>query len=399
MFTAIAFAILSSCSDGEVGDKGTGSSGGSTTPPKKSEINGIEKYTVFTAGDDNINTYRIPSVVVTREGTILAFCEARKKGWQDHVSTAVVLKRSMDNGKTWSNSITVASDGFVGAYADPCPVVDYETGEIFVLMNYWKADATKDATKNTAWLARSKDDGKTWSLADVSSTMIPAGYALQGVGVGSGIQIKGEKFKGRLIIPTRQIDKTTEDITCRALYSDDHGATWQSGASGPSGGEYQITESPLETLYANKRNGSYRRDIGRSYDGGKTWTTFKKDESLFGVYRGCQASVYAKGNTMLFVGPKGGSASTLTDIDDRCNLTIARSIDGGETWSDEQLLYRNAAGYSCIAALPDGRVCVLFESGDTYGFIRTSAARPAGWMRLDLLILPAEVFNEGFWFS
>ncbi len=364
-------------------------------PTKSISLSSIEKYNVFTAGDDGINTYRIPAVVVTRDGSILAFCEARKNGWQDHDKTAVVVKRSTDCGKTWSEMITVASDNYTGAYADPCPVVDYETGEIFVLMNYWRSSLSA-ATTNTAWLARSNDDGVSWSLKDVSSTMVASGCALQGVGVGSGIQMRGKEFSGRLIIPTRQIDKNSKSINNRTVYSDDHGKTWHVGQPTQQGGEHEIAEAPLGTLVLNQRSGT-SRITGRSVDGGQTWSNLVADGTLFSVEKGCQASLWGNGSVLLFCGPKGGSYSTT--MDDRCNLTLARSLDGGKNWSADQLLYRNGSGYSSLASLPDGRICILFESGDSYGFIRTSAARPAGWMRLDLLILPKETVDKDYWFT
>lgn len=366
-------------------------------PSQTISLSDITKSTAFIAGADGINTYRIPAIVCTKQGTLLVFCEARKASWKDHLKTAVVVKRSTDGGKTWSDMIPVASDNYVGAYADPCPVVDFETGEIHVLMNYWPAAGNRDPKNNTAWLATSTNDGQSWgTLRNVSTTMVAAGHVLQGVGVGSGIQMTGAPYKGRLIIPTRQMDKTTEIIKTRTVYSDDHGVTWTVGEAASSGGEVQFAESPNGRLIANQRAGT-GRTTAISTNGGDTWSSFSVHNALFGVESGCQASIYAKDSVAFFTGPRGGSYSNT--MDDRCRLTIVRSIDGGNKWSASQLLHPNGSGYSCITALPDGRLCVVFESGDNFGFIRTAAARPAGWMRLDVWVLPADIWSTDYWFT
>lgn len=363
---------------------------------EKISLKSLEKTTVFTAGADGINTYRIPSVVVAKDGSILVFCEARKKGWKDHRNTAVVMKRSTDSGKTWSKMITIASDNYVGAYVDPCPVVDYETGEIFVLMAYAKPD-NRQAVAHTAWLVSSTDNGLTWSdLKDVSKTMVTPGYALQGVGVGSGIQIKKGAHKGRLVIPTRQIDIETVKGRDIAVFSDDHGKSWQNGNPTPKGcGEHQIAELSNGDLMLNQRGS--KRWISTSQDGGSSWGEVVGDEMLPVVTRGCQASIASCGDYLLFTSPTGGSYSET--IDDRCGLTIYRSLNDGKTWRNSQLLHKNAAGYSCIGVLPDNRVCVVFESGDSYGFIRTAARRPAGWMRIDMIMIPSQIANKKCWFG
>ena len=57
---------------------------------------------VFTAGQDGYHTYRIPAIVVTTNGTVLAFCEGRKNGRGDSGDIDTLLRRSTDGGKTWS---------------------------------------------------------------------------------------------------------------------------------------------------------------------------------------------------------------------------------------------------------------------------------------------------------
>jgi hypothetical protein len=43
-----------------------------------------------------------------------------------------------------------------------------------------------------------------------------------------------------------------------------------------------------------------------------------------------------------------------------------------------------------MANLPDGRVAIVWESGDTPAFVRTREREP-GWMRIDIRVLPKGV--------
>jgi len=62
----------------------------------------VKQITVFNSGDDGVNTYRIPSIVTAKDGSLLVFAEARYTSWQDKSYTDVVVKRSTDGGLTWS---------------------------------------------------------------------------------------------------------------------------------------------------------------------------------------------------------------------------------------------------------------------------------------------------------
>lgn len=55
--------------------------------------------------------FRIPTMVITNSGTILAFAEGRRNGPEDEGDIDIVLKRSTDKGKTWGPLITVKDDG------------------------------------------------------------------------------------------------------------------------------------------------------------------------------------------------------------------------------------------------------------------------------------------------
>lgn len=107
----------------------------------------METYTPFTAGT-GAHSYRIPAMVTAADGSLLVFCEARYNSWMDKSYTDIVVRRSTDNGKTWSEQTNLTGSANGGGYAfmDPTPVADRTTGRIFVFCCRWvKSDA--DATR------------------------------------------------------------------------------------------------------------------------------------------------------------------------------------------------------------------------------------------------------------
>src|SRR5690349_14692595 len=59
------------------------------------------KTNIFEAGVDGYKLYRIPGIVATAKGTLLAYCEARKSDKGDWGHIDIVLRRSSDGGATW----------------------------------------------------------------------------------------------------------------------------------------------------------------------------------------------------------------------------------------------------------------------------------------------------------
>lgn len=353
----------------------------------------ITKKTVFNAGDGGIYAYRIPSLVTTKNGSLLLFAEARKTSWRDKSPTDVVVKRSADNGQTWSSMKTVFAATGNNAYMDPTSVVDRITGRIFIFCTLVPS-TNQNGPDNTAWVATSDDDGVTWSTPrNVTSEIIFPGFYNSGFAPGSGLQMKGGTYKDRLILPVRQSDATR--TRNRAVYSDDHGTTWKIGNEALDGGEFQIAESPLNTLINNRR-GDGKRYKAKSTNGGLSWGAFSEDVQLRTVSGGCQGSILGIDSVLFYTGPTGAPESET--MDNRGNFTIYRSTNGGDTWTKQYLLYDKAASYSCITQLNDGRLAIVFETADTPTFIKATN-RPAGWIRLDVLILPKEVLLKDHWFT
>ena len=163
------------------------------------------RYTeVYTSGEKGYNTFRIPSVIATSRGTLLAFAEARREGAGDAGDIDLVLKRSEDGGVSWS-PLQVVGDNGPNTFGNPCPVVDRTTGTIWLLTTQNRGtDREKDIIAGTSQAGRSvavlhsTDDGVTWSApVDITASVKQADWTWYATGPGVGIQTR----TGRLVIP------------------------------------------------------------------------------------------------------------------------------------------------------------------------------------------------------
>jgi sialidase-1 len=348
---------------------------------------------VFVSGTDGYHAYRIPAIVVTSNGTILAFCEGRKNSRSDTGKIDLLLKRSSDGGKTWTVQQIVRSDGD-NVCGNPAPVVDETTGVIWLLMT-WNlgADGEREINNGTSkdtrrvFVTHSADDGVTWDKPrEITASVKKAEWRWYATGPVNGIQLTRGDHKGRLAIPCNhtEVNNNGQPISrAHVIYSDDHGATWQLGGSEDElTNESTTVERADGSLSQNMR--SYhkknRRAVATSQDAGATWSQVKFDEAL--VEPVCQGSI------LRYSWPGTGDRSRILFSNpaskERENLTVRLSYDEAATWAVSKVLHPGPSAYSCLAVLPDKSVACLFECGKKSPYEKISLARiPLDWLEKD----------------
>ncbi len=86
---------------------------------------------LWVGGEGAYHTYRIPALVVFGKGTVLAFCEGRKHGRGDAGEIDLLVRRSGDSGRTWSETqVMVTEPGMT--CGNPAPVLDRATGTLWL---------------------------------------------------------------------------------------------------------------------------------------------------------------------------------------------------------------------------------------------------------------------------
>ncbi len=345
---------------------------------------------VFIAGQNGYDTYRIPAIVVSTNGTALAFCEGRKNSRSDSGDIDLLVKRSTDGGKTWSAQQLIWSDG-ENTCGNPAPVADRDTGLVWLLMT-WNSGADKEDQINylkardtrRVFITHSADDGRTWAKpAEITSSVKRPDWGWYATGPVNGIQLTRGSHGGRLVIPCNHSTLTTTmQVVTRShvIFSDDHGQTWQIGGSEDEmTNESTVVERSDGWLLHNMR--SYhkknRRAVATSQDGGLTWSPVKLDDAL--IEPVCQASILR--GTWPVDGDKSRILFSNPASTKREKLTVRVSYDEGATWPVSKEIYSGPAAYSCLAILPDKSMACLFECGEKSAYEKISFARfPLKWL-------------------
>jgi sialidase-1 len=336
---------------------------------------------VFVAGNEGYHTFRIPSLIVAKDGTLLSICEGRKTGRGDHGDVDLVQKRSNDGGKTWTAVELIHEEGGTAkvTIGNPCPVVDSDTGIVWLPF-------TRE--NDGVFVLSSRDNGRTWSKPlEITAAVKEKNWNWYATGPGNGIQLTRGKNKGRLVIPCdhrvngNKDDKQNWEQAGRShvIYSDDHGQSWTLGGSTDFGmNECAVVELVDGTLMLNSR--SYRgkacRGISLSKDGGATWQPTTDDPAL--VESVCEASF------IRYSWPKGGNDKGQLVFSNpavpkgRNHLTVRLSTDDGKSWPNSRLICEGSSAYSSLAVLPSGEIGLLYERDD-YKTLTLARFMP-GWI-------------------
>lgn len=357
---------------------------------------------LFVSGQGGYNTYRIPAIVRTPAGTLLAFCEGRKTSSADSGDIDIVLRRSTDNGQTWSAMTLVQEEGDTASITigNPAPVVDETTGHVHLLF----------CRNNSRVLhSVSTDDGLTWSVRDEITTTVKAGtWSWYATGPVHGVQLKRGAQAGRMVVPCDHSLTSGGAFGDQVVYSDDHGASWHLGAVADAAGTVAPNENTCvelvdpapgggSRLYFNSRDhsGSVTRAQTYSDDGGATYSpALFSDAAQFvcPVVQGALLRFHATdqgwpSNRILFSCPNGSS---------RNRISIWSSTDETVTWSAPKAVYEGPSAYGDMVATADGNVGLLYEKGASSPYETITLARfNEEW--LDVPAPPAENPGAAFW--
>jgi sialidase-1 len=349
---------------------------------------GFEQHVLFKASQHpGYTCFRIPAIVKTTRGTLLAFAEGRVDNCGDAGDIDLVLKRSTDGGRTWG-PLQVVDEGQGDTHGNPAPIVDRRTGRIVLATTY---NTGRDDSRpcdvpcdRTPHLQYSDDDGATWSeprdLAD--SIRRPDWNSWYATGPVHGIQLARGRHAGRLVfgVNTESHDGTRITANHAALvYSDDGGQKWRIGAvdTWPVADDGTFRQKPSEMTLVERTDGAIYvngreqdgTDLGhRTYavsrDGGESFTApFRAIPGLYTpMVQGSVLRLRSRSadgyDRLLFSSP--------ADPDRRRTMTIRSSYDEGRTWESVdrgRTVTTDWSGYSDMVAISHDEVGLMYEGG------------------------------------
>ncbi|NLU72875.1 laminin G [Streptomyces sp. HNM0575] len=342
---------------------------------------GLTQEVLFKASrDEGYSCFRIPAVVRTVKGDLLAFAEGRVHDCGDAGDIDIVVKRSSDGGRTWG-PLRVASDGGGDTHGNPAPVVDRRTGRILLAQTFnpgrtdgKNCDSPCDRTPH---LQYSDDDGESWSKPEDLSAQLRSGEwnSWYATGPGHGIQLRHGLHAGRIVLgvngETWRDGRNTENHAALAV-SDDGGRSWRRGAtdSRPHSPDGVFRQKPQELTLHERRDGTVLAgaretegtDLGHrtaavAAAGGDLFTApFSSLPDLYAPQ--VQGSVLPFGDRLLLSAP--------ADPDRRRTMTIRSSYDDGRTWEGVdrgRTVTTDWSGYSDMVRASALSVGLIYEGG------------------------------------
>jgi len=357
--------------------------------------------------DDNVHTFRIPGLVTTNQGTLLAVYDARRESNRDlQGDIDIGVSRSTDAGKTWEPMRIGMDMGKWGGLpekfngvSDACILVDKNSRTIYLagLWMYgvinsdgkwleglnenskewnhqWRTKGSQpgfDVKQTSQFLiVKSTDDGKTWSEPiNLTKTCKKEEWWLLAPAPGHGITLAD----GTLVFPTQGRDQEGGPFS-NITYSQDGGKTWKTSnkASAESTNEnmaVQLTDgSIMLNMRAGKNRGDFSANNGREVavtrDLGVNWAIHPTSSKALPEPT-CMASIHRhdftkngkKQSIFLFANPNSKT--------DRDHITLKVSKDDGNTWPEAQWVLLDklkGRGYSCITSIDEKTVGIVYES-------------------------------------
>lgn len=355
---------------------------------------------IFQSGTEGHAVYRIPAILALPNGDLLAFAEGRVNGSADFGDVNLVMKRSRDQGKTWSSLETLVDYDSLQA-GNPAPVVDmldpdFPKGVVFLFYNTGnnhEYDIRLNKGVREVWMMKSFDFGHTWEAPENITLKVhrpnnpqfnplyqhPEDWRHYANTPGHAFQFQEGKYKGRIYVPANHSvgppQQNFEEYRAHGFFSDDHGKSFKISESVrlPGSNESigaELSGSRMIMSIRNQRGDIRQRILAYSSDGGSSWEEVRFEEALPDPV--CQGSILAigqsDGKTIL-------AHSNASDPNDRNNLTIKISFDEGKSWPQVMPIERTDdpkkvswTAYSDLVSVNGSTLGILYER-DNYAQI------------------------------
>lgn len=311
---------------------------------------------LFNSSDLERGCYRIPALITALNGDLVAAIDQRVENCGDLRSNRdinIVVRRSSDNGESWTDIETIVNYPFGESASDPSMIVDDETGKIWMFYNYMDLENEKNIYYLKAVF--SSDHGKSWSEpVDITSQITKPEWHedFKFITSGRGIQTSG----GTLLHTLVHLDKGVF-----LFGSNDHGESWFliDNPVHPAD-ESKVVELETGSWMVNSRVADAgMRYIHISEDWGETWTSYP-DSTLTDPASNASLIRYQTDDERSFL-----LFSNSRSPDERKNMTVRVSLDEGETWTEGKTIYPGSAAYSSMTVLKNGEIGLFFEK-DNY---------------------------------
>lgn len=323
---------------------------------------------------------RIPSIISLKKGLLIAFVE-RRNGTSDNAKKSIILSKSFDNGKTWSDEVLVAKNGN-NSVGNPTVLYNPKTNIIHMLFSIMTEGASEESITNESFDSpnpirifetKSNDEGNSWTSSNITSSIKRPDFSFFNVGPGVGII----DANGRYIFPAYHAtignDVLGESSKAFMIISDNNGDTFYSGNDMASGSDenqiIQLEEGSIKSFIRQYGNENYVA-TSLSADNGINWSNQQYDLNL--PTSVVQQAVVRLTNSnenlvsrIVFSNP--------VNQQKRDELTIKVSLDETLRWEYEKLIDKISGdqpdfnvGYSSLVALNDKTIGILYEKYDDY---------------------------------